>query len=214
MSDTQIETPDNNRPAAVPTAETVVQTQVQTCLQVANTMLPILFMTSREIENGDYAALDGEAQVAAAGTFIQACARLDAMLGDTERWKPTTNNFIDSMLKTHESARDMHDAQIRMTEQIASPSSLYKPTIAQTTSGFMAYYGTTLLPNALIVGAGSTPAEALADFDVRFNLPPDQQRRLNKEAIEKLRVAELGETEVAPAPPPSLWQRIRHFLRF
>jgi len=208
----------------IPTKEHTSNMQVHTILAIMGHLQPYLLLTHREIEEELRPFdIDGGAKSSAEVTFVNACARLDAILKEEERWsgKPQ-KDLMESTIKTQQSLIAVHEAQLKALSIASGPAKLYPPTFTTANGQYYAFHGSADFPGGIIIGKGNTPLEAVADFEAAFSKIPSEQLRFNDRAINRIsqvqngqaNVTSASETEPAPAPErPSLFRRIVALFR-
>jgi hypothetical protein len=122
---------------------------------------------------------DGGAKCALDTTIIQACNRLDTMLGESSNWdNKVQEDMMRAVTKTHELQHAFIAAQADAARSIQKPSFQLKPTLVSTGAEFLAIYGDPGVKGGAIIGSGATPESALADFDAAFGRDAGQQKVL------------------------------------
>jgi len=203
----------------IPTKEHTSNMQVHTILAIMGHLQPYLLLTHREVDGELHQLeLDGGAKTSAEVTFINACARLDAILKEEDRWSnKEQNGLMESTIKTQQSLMAVHEAQLKALEIASGPAKLYPPTFTTANGQYYAFHGSADFPGGIIIGKGNTPAEAVADFEAAFDKIPADQLRFNDRAINRISDVQNGRTsatapppEPAPAPPerPNLLRRL------
>lgn len=116
---------------------------------------------------------DEESTVASSATWIKACDRLDTILDQSDRWAPPppgdhTKQVMDAVAIAQIRS---NEAQTMLAYTLARPSSRFRPQLEKQRDGtWKAYYDKNTRNS--IVGHGTTPDEALEDFDVQIMGPP------------------------------------------
>jgi len=177
-------------PVFLQTKEDATTQHVATILNVVHVMRSMLIIPEEETA----ARLSGETRIAAQSTLIHACARLDAILNEPERWSISgLTRLHEAIIKVHQTQEKVLRANLAYIEMNQRPSYHFKPQLATYNSThFIAFWGKIEEPGMAIIGRGRTPAEALKDFDAAFHRTPKEQYNLITRAMEE---------ETSPQPP-------------
>lgn len=161
----------------VPLKEEITNQQVGPVLDIIRELTPFILEEVRaEGAMPLTSSLDGGVQCAAQSTFIRACSRLDAILGDDSRWHmKSMNTLVAEMVKTHKAQQKFIAAQEASSANLQAPHFLLRPTLAISGGKYYAYWGNIHEAGQAIVGQGTTPNEALLDFDAAFERTPENQ---------------------------------------
>jgi hypothetical protein len=175
--------------ATLPTRDSVTRSQLDTLHSIIQNLGPYLLgprrMMFEEFENLP-PKIDGGVAASASVTFINACARIDAILSDPSRWA------LEAHDKLYASVEDVQKAQVeylntetRVASAMLRPSAQFKPVIANDGAQFVAYYGDITRSGYAIIGLGQTPSEALLSFDRAFEKTPQEQIIMATESATK-----------------------------
>lgn len=173
-----------NKPTLLPSRDAVTGFQVNTVLQIVQTVGQFLVQPDIDAANPHKpgGSMDGGARDSATVTFIKACEKLDLILEDKGRWDMEVQQLLELQL-----AKLMRDQMAFLAAQTAaslalnSPTYLHQPTIVNAGDGnFIALLGDP--ENPACIGIGGSPAEACADFDKSFTgqTTPNQIRWLKE----------------------------------
>jgi hypothetical protein len=152
-----------------PQRDSITAYQVNTLLNIQQSMLAALLQPHREFEKGPQ-ELNGEAQTAALATLIHACARLDDILTDKSRWTFEAQNTLESKLtELYQAHINLADVQKQTAREVTSPHFQNNPAIVRLPDGaWAAVLGDLNELDKAVVGVGSTPRKALEAFDSVF----------------------------------------------
>lgn len=156
----------------LPSRAQVTAQQVQVLLHVVGMLSPYVLQPHRELENipGQSNAMSGESAVAAQTTFINTCAKLDAILADDTRWTMDINQTLENQLyAVYVTQQELLKEQIIATKEINLPHNKYRPTLYKLRDNTYAAILGDLddLDNA-IAATGESPAAALLAWDLLF----------------------------------------------
>lgn len=187
--------PSGMTPILVQTKEDATHQQVGVVLGIIHTMRGILMATPLEIEN-ESQPLKGEVGVAATKTMIGACARLDSILDDTDRWTIGQHNQLHAaIIKVHEAQLKTIQMQQENLEMMRRPSIQLRPRVIMFGGGYLAFWGNISEPGMAIYGKGTTAHAALMDFDAAFHrTAPENIRRINAMLDNKTDMTQGAET--------------------
>lgn len=166
-------------PILVQTKEDATHQQVGVVLGIIHTMRGVLMADPREVDAPQ--PLEGEIGVAATKTMIGACARLDAILEDGDRWTIGQHNQLHAaIIKVHEAQLKTIRMQQENLELMRRPSTQLRPRVIMFGDGYLAFWGNVTQPGMAIYGKGATPHDALTDFDAAFHrTAPENVRRIS-----------------------------------
>jgi len=163
----------------VTSKEQSVSRSVNTVLEIISSLTHCRNGDGYEDEESKGGVKDGGAKCALDTTLIQACNRLDAMLGESSNWdNKAQDEMMRAITRTHELQHTFLSAQADAARSIQKPSFQLKPTLVSTGAEFLAIYGDPGVKGGAIIGSGATPEAALADFDAAFSRPSEQQKVL------------------------------------
>jgi hypothetical protein len=158
---------------SLPARDNLTALQTNTLLSVMgqclNALVNPMFRFSSTDEEGPQ--LPGEAKIAVENTIINTCARLDEILNDPTRWDLKLQDSLEAgALEIQAAHKDLIEAQAVAIKNLDCPHVRFKPTLFRLVSkDWLALLGDIKdLDNAL-VGIGTTPAEALRNFDLAFD---------------------------------------------
>lgn len=181
--------PNSIKGQVIPTKEAVTEAQILPILATLQTLTPLLLRPHHEVEYP--ANADGGALTAVGLAVIKACARLEAIFEDSERYSfADTKKFFETLQQSQEAQLAFLQAQKLASDEVRRPSFQHRPTLAVHEGGYVAYWGDVTVAGGAIIGMGKTPAEALLDFDRAFERTPAEQVFL------------IGQTADAPAAQP------------
>lgn len=145
-----------------------------------------------------------EAELSAEVTFIKACATLDSILEDHERWSLKTQR---ELAQKFEDARNLNQKYLEYQAEAmrlhTTPHFRFKPSLMRLNDGrFLAILGSTEDLNNAIVGVGGSAEEALQRFDETFQagVPANMLEYLAKREA----ALDAGQTPppISPTPEP------------
>lgn len=186
--------------AALPTRDSATDFQVTTLLDIIAALQPFVLLQPRDL--GDKVPeLDGGVATAAATTIINASSRIDAILNDPDRWSlAEVKTLHAALIKTQEVQQTFITEQMKSAQHVRRPSFIHHPRLFANGDHYIAIFGDINLAGAYILGEGSTPAEALADFDAAFDRLPKDQRQLIFEPEPEAASEPIPETPVTFRP--------------
>lgn len=195
MTDTMNQNPEGQpQPQVpVPTRESVSERQVDTVLTILTHLQPYLLWTHREVQDGEeHLKIDGGVKNSAEVTFIKACERLEAMLGDNNRWHMgNADELYKSIIANQQSMQKFNEAQTLAVNELRRPSRIFHPSFSSAgEDGFVAYHVSSDFPGGILMGKGATPADACLDFDKAFHRLVQDQLKFNDESLAKIRAAQ------------------------
>lgn len=166
----------NYRPPQVPgcpAPEQVTKDHIDNISVLIETLKPFVLPLPRDPQSSipqEAQRLDGEAGIAATTTFIKACAKLDALLDDPERWTLKPHKELYAAINANYLQQfEFLKAQTMAANNLSRPFFLMKPELVQLDDKtFVAYWGDIETPGAGLVGRGNTPAAAFSDFDAAY----------------------------------------------
>jgi hypothetical protein len=165
----------NQRPQVVacPAPEQVTEAHIDNCLSIVSTLLPFLMPLPRDPNTSipePSQRLEGEVAIAAESTFIKVLSRIDALLADETRWTLAPHKELYASIQQNYAQQfEFLKAQTIASNSISRPMFLMKPELVKLEDGsFVAYVGDVGTPGCGLIGRGTTPAEAFADFDQAF----------------------------------------------
>lgn len=152
---------------AIPSIAEMSNLQIANALLVMNSLIPFLLNPTRgrEWQEGMPAQpeLDREVNDSAVTTFTKVCGVLDAMLEDKRRWDiEQVDALAKSLQELYETQTRLLTEQTNVTMHMERPSTLLRPMLAQLspTQWRVSY--------AELSATGSTPAEAMFNFDAAY----------------------------------------------
>ncbi len=187
----------------VPTRERANSIQVETVRAIIAQLNPYLLEQEASISEGGH-KVNPSARKDAETTFGLACARLDKMLVEDSRWEAVDgDSVVNSIKETQAEIRKYYAEQTQTISEMRRPSRIFHPQFAQMGGTFSAFHASSDFPGGIIIGTGSTPAEAMADFDKAFNRIPAEQLKFNEASLAKIYAAGLepAPEQVAPKKP-------------
>ena len=150
------------------TKEVVTSQQVEMLLNVLDGIQPFLLAPLRE--GDDAPELDGGVHSSASTTFLKATNRLDAILDDAARWSTDEQNIAQTaILKTQACQQKFLEQQTLAAREVRRPAFIYRPTVYTVDGSYFAVWGDATVTGGSIAGQGSTPNEAMLDFDAAFD---------------------------------------------
>lgn len=169
-------------PLPLPLPEDLTERHISAVLAIIHGLHPYLLEPHRDSEDVLRARpdLDGGAAVAATNTFVKACARLDSILDDPERFNLKKLDDLYALAKrVWEGQAEFQEAQRDASRAIQRPCYTLKPEILALDDGtFVAYWGD-ILNGQGVLGRGATPKEAYADFDAAWSRQAKDQIKLD-----------------------------------
>lgn len=162
--------PEPQRKVTILARDSITNIQVNTLLQITNSLSILLLNPTREASEGG-PELDGGVIAAAEATFIKCCATLDNVLEEKNRWSMDMQNILEFQLgQAYASQTEFYKAQTALTNLAQSPHHRYKPTLAPTTDGsYIAFIGSINDLEHSIYGLGESPEAAMRAFDEVFS---------------------------------------------
>jgi hypothetical protein len=125
---------------------------------------------------------DGGVKLAIETSIIQACNRLDVILGEKGNWNnKVQEEMFRAVTKTHTLQHSFLEAQRLAAQTVLRPSFQWKPQLVNTGEEFLAVLGDLRNPATSIIGRGPTPAAALDDFDAAFQRKAEDQLTVQPE---------------------------------
>lgn len=180
---------------SLPSPGVVTGQQIRDLLSVVATLQPFFESRGGEPLLSTPARLEGEAAIAVTTTLIQACARLDAIMADGERWSvEAESQILKTLQKNYEQQYEFLKAQTEGAKQVSRPMFLMKPQLAALADkSFIAYIGDISAHGCGLIGRGMTPEAAFNDFDAAFKREADKQISIDPGSVEP-------EPEIRPEP--------------
>lgn len=157
----------------IPPRDSISALQVSTVLNALGLASSMLRSLS-ELEDDDSGrptrqAMGGECKLALESSVINACSRLDALLGDGNRWKLKEQDTLEgAQRKVLKEQLNFSRAQTALSESIRAPHYERRPQMAQSGNLWLAIEGNPANLMNCIVGVGHSPQEALDAFDHYF----------------------------------------------
>lgn len=151
----------------VKTRDSATSEQIHTLLNAAG-MLHTVF--AGPVIDEAPKKIDGGARLAAEVTFVNICARLDAIVADTNRWTiEGYDEVIQGVLDQQKQNLQFLRAQTAAAEELNTPHFQLKPKLFRLGGGgWAAVVGDVNHLDHALVGTGSTPEEATLAFDLVF----------------------------------------------
>ena len=136
--------------------------QISNLVGVIQMLSSLLFTT----EDGDCRIRDEATRSAIEVSVIDACQRLNVILGDSDRWSLKDFDSVTDMYKENTNLIKLQQA---LTREAGTPHARYKPQIVKIGSGeWMAFCGDPTNLDSAIIGLGVCPADAVEAFDQMF----------------------------------------------
>lgn len=160
----------NHENQKLPNRDNVTKSQTDTLLQIASLMANVLVNPQRDFEGTEGTKLDGGAHMAAATTFINACAKLDEIITDKARFNFESQNMIEAQyFQALKQQTIFVREQTETVRELNTPHSRYRPDLRKLSDGnWAAMLGDPRDLNNAIVGVGVTPQQAIEAFDGVF----------------------------------------------
>jgi len=184
------------------------QSQLGMLLAITDNMMKFLASEGGE----DKTELPAEAKLAAETTLLNACNRIDAILGNDARWGLEFQTRLEAFfVENTKLAREIAEKQKILIDETAAkekaqkevaleagtPHNLLRPTLYEMSEGtWVACLGDPSGVQSNIVGTGPTPSAALKNFDLAFvgGLTDGQKELLNENiSLDKARPELFGE---------------------
>lgn len=154
-------------PINLPQREVLNQMQIDTLLRTINT----LTMTLGQMDNckDDETSIYKEAGLSAEVSLMAACARLDILLADNNRWDLSALQGAEQkLIELYEANTKLLNVRSAVEAGAMVPHMKYKPVILRMGDGWAAVYGDPEFLDKALVGYGDTPEKALKCFDLLF----------------------------------------------
>lgn len=155
----------------LPSRDQVTAVQVNTLLQAAQVLNQLIVARSAVVTEAHGGPDDGGVCSAIDSSLLRVCAQLETIFDDKARWDLSLQNLLEKqlsdvyvahldLLKTQKQAM----LEVGLPHRNASPKLLYLPEHGQ----WVAILGNPEKLDDCLLGIGSCPAAALADFDLVF----------------------------------------------
>lgn len=165
------EVPGQKKTQPPASRDSVTFIQFQSLLSAVNAYMAFLANAHlAEVEQPHKGPMDGGVKSAAENTFIGLCSRVDAMIADESRWTmDEQNNLEQSLMILYADQRAFIKHQREAVAMMKSPHNRFKPTLVKMDDGtWAAFYGDPANQASAIIGVGTCPEDALANFDDVF----------------------------------------------
>jgi hypothetical protein len=157
---------NNNFSVVNPNKENASSVQINNLLQT----IAVLTQSVREVPELSGGPLDGGVKTAVELSIINACTRLDAIMGDNSRWNVADYVALSATMQS------MYDENTKLIQEqraayaeASSAHNKYKPQLVRLTNGkWLAISGNMNDIDNALVGLGDCPADAIAAFDDMF----------------------------------------------
>lgn len=157
---------NNNFSVVSPNKENASSVQINNLLQT----IAVLTQSVRDVPELSGGPLDGGVKTAVELSIINACTRLDAIMGENSRWDVADYVALSATMQS------MYDENTRLIQEqraayaeAASAHNKYKPQLVRLPNGkWLAISGNMNDIDNALVGLGDCPADAIAAFDDMF----------------------------------------------
>lgn len=156
---------------SIPPRDSISALQVGTVLNalgLAGSMLRTLSEADEDEDSRKPArqAMSGECKLALEASVINICSRLDAIMGDKNRWTVREQDTLEAaQRRVIKEQINFSKAQTALSESIKAPHYKRRPQLAQYSGLWLAIEGDPTNLMACIVGVGHSPQEANEAFD-------------------------------------------------
>lgn len=166
-----------NLQPVVTTPEMATRVQVDILLDLVHHLQPCCITP----EDGSAGKLDGGTQSAAQAALIKVFDRIEKLVEADNRWSvDSVNGLIKEMTLVQQKQQVFLDEQSKSTSEVRRPSFQLRPNLFLHETLYYAVWGEFGGPSS-VVGSGTTPQEAMLDFDAAFFRRAEEQTRLEVE---------------------------------
>jgi len=181
---------------ALSTRESINAQQINLLLQTAQSLVGCLRLPGVDWNAEQPRELDGGAKIALEQSLIRVCARIDDVMTNPERWTfEPISGLEKKMSEMYEQHTALLKAQTNLAEQSAKPHMRYRPNLVLHNGIWIAILGSLQDVDNSVIGIGSSPLEALANFDGFF------AGKMPDSVVNWLRLVEEAHSRGEPTPP-------------